>query len=64
MKAMLSKIKQIIIPVKDKHKSDVSFFGLPSKEKVKIIRAATKQANKDQKKLVEEFDREYCRGKV
>lgn len=40
-----------------------SFFDLSTSEKAKIIKKATRKANEDQKRLVDEFDRSYCQSK-
>jgi hypothetical protein len=63
MKIVLDKIKTIMTLNRNK-KESVSFFDLSSKEKAKIIRTATRKANEDQKRLVEEFDRKYCHTKA
>jgi len=42
-----------------KKKTDTSFFDLSEREKKKMIEKATDQANKDQKALVEEYERKF-----
>lgn len=64
MSLILGKIKAL---VKNSHRKNStessSFFDLSTSQKVKIIRKATKKANEDQKRLVDEFDSNYCHGK-
>lgn len=45
-------------------KGGSSFFDLPVRKKAKIIKKAIRTSNEDQKKLVDEFDKQYCRNRV
>ena len=42
-----------------KRKTNVNFFDLSPREKKKMIERATDKANKDQKALVEEYERKF-----
>lgn len=39
---------------------DTTFFSLPSRDQKKIIKAAAKAANKDQRDLVMEYEKSCC----
>lgn len=39
---------------------DITFFGLPARDQKKIIKAAAKAANKDQRDLIMKYDKSYC----
>lgn len=44
-----------------KTKKAKNFFDYPAKERKKIIKKATEEANKKQLELVEKYDALYCR---
>ncbi|HAV11754.1 MAG TPA: hypothetical protein DCX32_04430 [Candidatus Moranbacteria bacterium] len=54
---MLKKIIQKI--TRNKAGKELSFFDLSSREQKKLVVEATKRANKDQLKLVKEYDRKF-----
>lgn len=53
-------LRKIISNIKGKKaKKEVNFFDLPSREQKKIVKEAVRRANKDQLKLVKEYDRKF-----
>ena len=65
MTIFLRKIKRFIMNDTTRiPKGESSFFDLSSGKKAKIIRKATRKANEDQKRLVDEFDRNCYHSKA
>jgi len=54
---MLKKIIQKFTPKKKGR--ELSFFDLSSREQKKLVKEAAKRANKDQLKLVKEYERKF-----
>lgn len=43
-----------------KNSGDTTFFNLPARDQKKIIKAAAKAANQDQRDLVMEYEKSCC----
>lgn len=54
---MLKKITQLF--KSRKKKSDTNFFELPSRKQKKLILKAVRDANKEQKALVDKYNKKY-----